>query len=225
MAPLPSSDLSEQKRALRREMSAARTALPEDERSACSEAASARLLGLLALPELAALAGVGRTIAGYVAAKGEIDPSSALAEVAAGGATVALPRVATEAPRLRFHRADAGPLTSSRFGLREPSAAAPEISLDALDVVIVPGLAFDAEGRRLGFGGGYYDGIFGALGSFGAGAPSSGSTKRPALIGLAYDFQIVARCPAGEGDVPVDLVVTDARVLRPARAPRAEGQR
>jgi|SRR5450631_27393 len=212
MAPFPSSDLPEQKRALRREMSAARVALSERERSERSEAASARLL---ALPELAALAGAGQTIAGYVAAKGEIDPSSALADAAAGGATVALPRMATEAPRLRFHRADAGPLTSGRFGLREPAAAAPEIALDEIDVVIVPGLAFDAEGRRLGFGGGYYDGAFAA----------GGSGKRPALIGLAYDFQIVARCPAGDGDIPVDLVVTDARVLRPARALPAEGKR
>lgn len=212
MAPLPSSDLPEQKRALRREMSAARVALSGSERSERSEAAAARLL---ALPELAALAGAGQTIAGYVAAKGEIDPSSALAEAAAGGATVALPRVATEAPRLRFHRADAGPLTSGRFGLREPVAAAPEIALDEIDVVIVPGLAFDAEGRRLGFGGGYYDGAFAA----------GGSGKRPALIGLAYDFQIVARCPAGDGDIPVDLVVTDARVLRPARALPAKGKR
>jgi len=115
MAPLTSSDLPEQKRALRREMSAARAALPESERRARSESATARLL---ALPELAALAGAGQTIAGYVAARGEIDPAPALMAAAAGGAAVALPRVATEAPRLRFHRADAGPLTSGRFGLQ-----------------------------------------------------------------------------------------------------------
>ena len=84
MAPLTSSDLSEQKRALRREMSAARAALPENERRARSEAASARLL---ALPELAELAAGGpTTLAGYVAVKGEIDPAPALAAVAAAGA-------------------------------------------------------------------------------------------------------------------------------------------
>jgi len=204
MAPLTSSDLSEQKRALRREMSAARAALSENERRTRSEAASERLL---ALPELAVLAGGAgpKTVAGYVAAKGEIDPAPALAAVAAAGAALALPRMVPEAPRLRFHRADAGPLTPGRFGISEPAAAAPELAVDELDVVIVPGLAFDAEGRRLGFGGGYYDGIFG----------TSGAGKRPALIGLCYDFQIVARCPAGDGDVPVDLVVTDAGVLRP----------
>ncbi len=134
-----------------------------------------------------------------------------------------LPRVAPEAPRLRFHRADAGPLAPGRFGISEPAASAPEIALDELDVVIVPGLAFDADGRRVGFGGGYYDGVLGELGS--SAAASSGPGIRPALIGLCYDFQIVARCPAGDEDVPVDLVVTDARVLRTARAPRAEGER
>jgi len=217
MAPFTSSDLSEEKRALRREMSAARAALSENERRARSEAASRRLL---ALPELAQSGAGPKTLAGYVGVKGEIDPAPALAAVAAAGAAVALPRVAPEAPRLRFHRADAGLLAPGPFGIDEPAAAAPEITPDELDVVIVPGLAFDAEGRRLGFGGGYYDGMFGAL----------GPGKRPALIGLCYDFQIVARCPAGDGDVPVDLVVTDVRVLRtararPARLPRAEGNR
>jgi 5-formyltetrahydrofolate cyclo-ligase len=211
MAPLPSSDLSEQKRTLRREMSAARTALPESECRARSEAACARVL---ALPELASLGGGGpKMLAGYVAARGEIDPAPALTAAAAGGASVALPRVATEAPRLRFHRADAGPLAPGRFGLREPAATAPEIPLDELEVVIVPGLAFDAAGRRLGFGGGYYDSVFGASGT------------RPALIGVCYDFQIVPRCPAGDGDVPVDLVVTDARVLRPSSTVRRWAKR
>jgi 5-formyltetrahydrofolate cyclo-ligase len=207
MAPNSIPDLTEDKRALRREMGARRAALPESERRARSEAATARLL---ALPELGARG--GRTIAGYVAAKGEIDPAPALAAAAADGATVALPRVAGEfedGARLRFHRADAGPLVPGRYGLLEPAATAPEIALEALDVVIVPGLAFDAGGRRLGFGGGYYDGAF-------AGAGGGTAGRRPTLIGLSYDFQIVPRCPAATGDVPVDLVVTDARVLRPA---------
>jgi len=210
MAPLSSSDLTEDKRALRREMGARRAALPESERRARSEAASARLLGL---PELASL-GAGerpRTIAGYVAAKGEIDPAPALATAAAAGAVVALPRVDPAGQRLRFHRADFrpllperfGPLVPGAFGLLEPAATAPEVPIEDLDVVIVPGLAFDSQGRRVGFGGGFYDRTFGDR----RGAP---------LVGLAHDFQIVPRCPAGDGDVPVDVVVTDARELRPA---------
>jgi|HubBroStandDraft_6_1064221.scaffolds.fasta_scaffold257509_2 5-formyltetrahydrofolate cyclo-ligase len=184
-----------------------RAGLPAAERAARSNAAAARLL---ALPELADLA--GRTIAGYVAVKGELDPASALAQVAARGGRVALPRICAEAPRLRFHEIEAGavpPAPTGPFGLCEPDAARPEVSMGRLDFVIVPGLAFDAQGGRLGFGGGYYDGAL-------ATARGAG---RPALIGLAYDFQIVDACPVGPGDRPVDLVVTEARVLRRPPAP------
>ena len=204
MAPLSSTDLTEDKRALRREMGARRAALPESERRARSEAASARLL---ALPELGAAAAGARapTVAGYAAAKNEIDPASALAGVTAAGATVALPRVAGgDGARLRVspgrRAAGAGAIRAARAGRHGT-----RISLDALDVVIVPGLAFDGDGRRLGFGGGYYDGTFSGAGAGG---------KRPALIGLCYEFQVVPHCPAGPGDVPVDVVVTESRVLR-----------
>ena len=194
-------------------MGARRAALPALERSERAAAATARLL---ALPELAEVA--GRTIAGYVAGQGELDPAAVLERAGARGCKVALPRVSREAPRLRFHEVAPGAAlaaTSGPFGLREPDAAAPELPIGDLDVVIVPGVAFDAEGRRLGFGGGYYDG---ALAMARAGAPG-----RPTLIGIAYDFQIVDDCPAGAGDVPVDLVVTDARVLRRAAVAGGEG--
>src|SRR5437763_13743408 len=100
MAPLPSSDLSEQKRALRREMSAARTALPEGECRSRSDAACARLL---ALPELASLGGAGpKVLAGYVAARGALDPAPAMAAAAAGGAARASPRGAPQGPPPRL---------------------------------------------------------------------------------------------------------------------------
>jgi 5-formyltetrahydrofolate cyclo-ligase len=187
-------------------MSERRAGLPAVERRARAEAATERLL---ALPELAELA--GRTIAAYVAVKGELDPAAALERARARGCRVALPRVSREPPRLRFHQVASGdPLApmSGPFGLLEPAAGSPEVAVEDLDVVIVPGLAFDGEGRRLGFGGGYYDGALASVRARAAGGP--------ALIGIAYDFQIVDVCPAGDGDLPVDLVVTDARVLRPA---------
>jgi 5-formyltetrahydrofolate cyclo-ligase len=194
-------------------MGARRAALPALERAERAAAATARLL---ALPELAEVA--GRTIAGYVAVQGELDPAAALAAAGARGCKVALPRVSREAPRLRFHEVTPGATLSATpgpFGLREPDAAWPELAIDDLDVVIVPGVAFDAGGGRLGFGGGYYDGAL-AL-------SRARANGRTALIGIAYDFQIVDDCPAGAGDVPVDLVVTDARVLRRAAAAAGEG--
>jgi 5-formyltetrahydrofolate cyclo-ligase len=187
-------------------MSERRAGLPAVERRERAEATADRLL---ALPELAELA--GRTIAAYVAVKGELDPAAALERARARGCKVVLPRVSREPRGLRFHEVAPGEALapmSGPFGLLEPAAGSPEVAVEDLDLVIVPGLAFDAQGRRLGFGGGYYDGALTLARARAAG--------RPALIGLAYDFQIVDACPAGDDDVPVDLVVTDARVLRPA---------
>lgn len=181
-------------------MGQARAGLDGAERGARSQAACARLLNL---PELADLS--GRTVAGYVALdeKGELDPSPALREIAARGARVAYPRVCGPASPLAFHLADGAAWVAGRFGLREPDAAAPRVAPSDLDLVLVPGVAFDAAGGRLGFGGGYYDRTFAAAGG-----------RRPPLIGLCYDLQVVPRCPSGPDDVTVDAVVTESRVLR-----------
>jgi 5-formyltetrahydrofolate cyclo-ligase len=198
-----SAELAEEKRALRRELRARRAALSDEERRAGAAAAVARLL---ALPELANVA--GRTVSGYVAVNGELDPAAALADVWGRGGIVALPRVSAEGPRLRFHAVGAGQaLQPGRFGLLEPDTAALEITARELAIVVAPGVAFDAAGRRLGLGGGYYDGVIDD-------ARAGGAT----VIGFGYDFQVVDRCPAGPGDRTVDVVVTDARVIRvPAR--------
>ena len=193
-----SQDLAEEKRALRREMRARREALDADERVARTVTAVERLLALPPFDRIE-----GRTVAGYVAAAGEISPAGALAFVTDSDGVVALPRVSDTPPRLRFHTMAAGVRPRpGRFGLSEPPETAPEIAPGALAAMIVPGLAFDGAGRRLGFGGGYYDGVIDEARAGGA-----------VVIGLAYDFQIVDRVPAGPDDRGVDLVVTDARVI------------
>jgi 5-formyltetrahydrofolate cyclo-ligase len=192
-------DLAEEKRALRRAMRAAREALEAEQREAQTVAATERLV---ALP---ALNGVGKgVVAGYIAFGGELSPAAALAYVRDVGGTVALPRVSDTAPRLRFHRQESGVrLRKGRFGIKEPPETAPEIRPGEVAVMLVPGLAFDAAGRRVGFGGGYYDGVIDEARAGGA-----------VVIGFAYDFQIVDRCPAGPDDRSVDVIVTDARVIQ-----------
>jgi 5-formyltetrahydrofolate cyclo-ligase len=198
--------LVEEKRALRRAMTDRRAALSAEERARRSRAACGRLA---ALPELAA----ARAVAGFVATPAEIDPAEALAEVGRRGGTVAYPRVTTGVPRLRFHRVEAPTdLRPGAFGVLEPREDCPEVPPGDLDVIVVPGLVFDEAGRRLGYGGGYYDELGGLVRREG----------RALLIGLGYDFQLVDRCPAGEGDVALDGVVTDARVVR--RPAPAQGQ-
>jgi 5-formyltetrahydrofolate cyclo-ligase len=195
-------DLAAQKHALRRQLREARAALETEQRVTWTVCAVDRLL---ALPPFDARAIDGRAVAGYVATRGELSPAGALAFVADAGGTVALPRVNDTPPRLRFHVMAAGTrLRPGRFGLSEPPETAPEIAPGALAAMIVPGLAFDAGGGRLGFGGGYYDGVIDEARAGGA-----------LVIGFAYDFQIVDRVPAGPDDRGVDVVVTDARVMRP----------
>jgi 5-formyltetrahydrofolate cyclo-ligase len=190
--------LVEEKRALRRVMRERRLALGEEERA---ERARAATQNLNALPELAA----ARAVAGFMATPSELDPAGALAEVGRRGAAVAYPRVTAGAPRLRFHRV-AGPadLRPGAYGILEPQEACPEVPAEDLDVILVPGLAFDGEGHRLGYGGGYYDEVAGLVRQRG----------RALLVGVGFDFQLVDRCPAGEGDVDIDSVVTDTRVVR-----------
>jgi 5-formyltetrahydrofolate cyclo-ligase len=193
-------------------MAERRGGLSGPEREACARAAAMRLL---ALPALARRPKTPACLSGYVAIRGELDPVIALDAARAAGFVVALPRIdAPWPPRLRFHRA-AGPadLCDGPHGLTEPVASCPEVPIEEIDVMLVPGLAFDAAGRRLGQGGGYYDGAGRDLRErrSAAGRPSS------VIIGFAYDFQIVETCPADEHDVAVDLVVTEHRVLE-ARA-------
>ncbi|HSZ84085.1 MAG TPA: 5-formyltetrahydrofolate cyclo-ligase, partial [Polyangia bacterium] len=106
---------------------------------------------------------------------------------------------------LCFHEATgADDLCDGPHGLREPRASCAEVPVESIDVMLVPGLAFDGAGRRLGYGGGYYDD---------AGRTLRARRSASLLIGLAYDFQIVDACPADARDVAVDVVVTERRVL------------
>jgi 5-formyltetrahydrofolate cyclo-ligase len=194
-----SAALAEEKRALRLAMREARAALSAEQREALTMLATDRLA---ALP---VMSGIGkRAIAGYAAVAGELSPAGVLGYVRDRGGVVAFPRVSDTPPRLRFHTLGEGiRLRKGRFGLSEPPETAPEIGAGEFAVMIVPGLAFDAGGRRVGFGGGYYDGVIEE-------ARAGGAT----VIGFAYDFQIVDRCPAGPDDRAVDLIVTDARVIQ-----------
>lgn len=90
-------------------------------------------------------------------------------------------------------------LTASRFGICEPQSGE-AVPLTEIDVLVLPGVAFDGQGIRLGYGLGCYDRALAAV-------------ARPTLVGLAYDFQLVPSLPREKHDVPVDFVVTERRIL------------
>ncbi len=137
-------------------------------------------------------------VAFYHSFAGEVDTRTLIEEALALGKRVGLPVVAKNDMELREIR-DAGPgLKKGPFGIMEPDKMSSEpFSGEKLDVIIVPGVAFTAEGARLGRGKGFYDRFLKTL--------PSGVKK----IALAYDCQIVDNMPTAAHDVPVDIVVSN----------------
>lgn len=133
-------------------------------------------------------------VAGYRAIQHEIDPAPLLAALDARGLTLALPAISADALVFRAWRPGL-PLVPGAFGIEEPGASAVRLEPD---VVLVPLLAFDRRGHRLGYGAGYYDRALAALRA-GAGVRA---------VGLAFDFQGVEVLPSDGHDEPLDAVVT-----------------
>jgi 5-formyltetrahydrofolate cyclo-ligase len=110
------------------------------------------------------------------------------------GKSVALPACTLDKSLRALVIQDLDDLVPGIFGLSEPKDTAPEIKSQELDLIIVPGLAFDKRGFRLGHGGGYYDRFL---------------AKTFALkLGLAYDFQVVEELPVDHHDIPLDALLT-----------------
>jgi 5-formyltetrahydrofolate cyclo-ligase len=91
-------------------------------------------------------------------------------------------------------------IVTGKFGLREPAAGCPEIALTQFDLVLVPGLAFDMAGNRLGRGRGFYDRIL---------AEASG-----VKCGVAYDIQLTEKLPVEPHDAKVNFIFTPSRCLK-----------
>lgn len=194
------------KAALRQEMLAARRDLSAGERAAASRAVAARVI---ALPDFAA----ATTLAAYPAMGAEVDTAPIVAAALAAGKRIAWPRIAAGEVRLGFAACLPGELVPGPHGTRQPPPEAEEVPLASLDLALVPGLAFDAAGRRLGRGGGYYDSVLGAL------------AGRALRVGLAFDCQIAPEIPVEAHDARVDLVATESRLLGPAAGSPQGGRR
>jgi len=142
------------------------------------------------------------SVAGYLAIQGELPLDITLVQLRAAGAITAVPLVVGDA--LRFVQIDGDtPMRRNRFGIDEPAVAAPALSPMQLDAVLVPLVAFDDAGNRLGMGGGFYDRCFATVAQRRANGQAT-----PRLIGVAHPFQQVASLQPEAWDVPLDQVVT-----------------
>lgn len=136
----------------------------------------------------------GATVAGYRAHRDEADPALLLEALARSGAHIAFPRVTAKDAALEFHRIPDGEiLQPGAFGIHEPLDHWPRVRPD---ILLVPLLAYDDQGYRLGYGGGYYDRTLAAL-------PGTRA------VGIAYAGQRVDFLPHDAHDCRLDALLTE----------------
>lgn len=188
--------LHEAKRVLRDRVITMRDALAPAVRARASRAIAERICALDSWAR-------ARAVLLTLPFRSEWDASIVAARALAAGKLTALPRVDPRARMLRLHRIvdlgrDVGP---GHLGIPEPHADRPEVGLVAIDWVLVPGVAFDAAGQRLGYGGGFYDRLLPGLRS-----------AIPRVAG-AFEMQLVPAIPLAPHDCAVDAIVTETRVI------------
>ena len=188
-------DVDSIKSRLREEMKARRKNLAADAKAAADAAIRKMLLARCDINAATLPPACGRHLAVYLASRSEIDIDPFIKSMLEAGVEVAAPRWnGKEYELARLKGLDVDNLRTGPMGIREP-AVADIVPPGKASAWIVPGLAFTKDGKRLGYGGGWYDRLLAA-------APE-GAVK----IGVAYAFQIVGDLPAEPHDMPLTAVV------------------
>jgi 5-formyltetrahydrofolate cyclo-ligase len=185
------------KDAARRHALGARDALAHDQRECLARAVCTRAL---ALPELASAG----TVMLFASFRTELDTLPIARWVLQRGRRLCLPRVLGRRTMAAFEVRDlAADLVPGRWGIPEPREGLPEVPPAEMDLVFVPGSAFDEDGRRCGYGGGFYDNYL--------------PLTRPGTpwVALAFEVQLVPAIDCETHDLPVTAIVTEERVIRP----------
>jgi 5-formyltetrahydrofolate cyclo-ligase len=189
----PSHRLKQDNRALRRAVLAERDALSGTERAARSEAIAGRLL------DLDEVAGAGAALA-FWSFGSEVDTTALIDRLRSRGTTVALPRT-RDGDIVPVVWTPGSSMTETSFGAREPVDGR-VLEARELDLIVVPGVAFDRSCHRVGYGGGFYDRLL------------ASTREGTAVIAIAFGVQVVDEVPTGPLDRPVDAIVTEDDVIR-----------
>jgi len=162
---------------------------------------------LLALSEFKA----SHKILLYASFRSEVDTFDLLKYCVAHGKVVVLPRVDKQDNELKIYEIkDTEELVKGYFGIPEPNVSADisesrRMNVEHMDLIIVPGVAFDEQCNRLGYGKGFYDKLL-------SGVRGQGSRVK-CLIALAYEEQIVESIPSESHDIRMDKIITDKRII------------
>jgi len=192
--------MSTQKAALRLNLRARRRSLPAAEHRRRSALAAKAVMRLAAFRS-------GRRVAMYLPFDAEIDPAVLIAAARRRGVRIYVPVVVSRRHHtLRFHPLSGGTRRGT-FGIHVPRRAAPPVAPRWMNLMLVPLVGVDPQGRRLGFGGGFYDHAL-------AFRRSRRSWMGPLLVGFAFDCQRVPSVHAQPWDLRVDALATESGLLR-----------
>lgn len=181
------------KRSIRERMRSRRRMLSIAEMERAGSDAAQRLLSLPILRDQ-------QTIALYRAIDNELSPDPLIGRLRSMGKRLCFPVVAGD--RLIFRGGEhLDRFVTGPFGIPEPDPASRAVPLEEIDLFLLPGVAFDHLGHRVGFGGGFYDRTMAAR------------RTRSILVGYCYDFQLMNEVPFFDHDIVIDIVVTEHRVI------------
>ena len=194
MAPHPTrAEVMTWRKAERERLIAARLATEAERRAAWSAAISARLLAIMGAFE-------GAVVSVYWPFRGEPDLRAFMASVASRGGHCALPVVVEKGRPLVFRRwRDGEPLVRGVWNIPVPAEGAEVVP----DIALAPVVGFDPQCYRLGYGGGFFDRTLAAL------------SPRPRVFGVGYELQALATIHPLDHDIPMQAIVTEARVHAP----------
>jgi 5-formyltetrahydrofolate cyclo-ligase len=205
VANAASAAIAAQKAALRSTVLARRDALAPAARARASERIAAAILACANFEK-------ARVVMAYCSFASELDTSAVIAAVLASGRTLVLPWIDRPGDALRLFAVTepATQLAANRLGIREPLPdRCTPVACPAVDFILVPGVAFDAQGGRLGHGKAYYDRLLHACRAQGGTATT---------VAGAFEAQIVDEVPMEPHDVAVGTVITERRRIERARA-------
>jgi 5-formyltetrahydrofolate cyclo-ligase len=178
---------------VRKDATARRDALSPDERQGAGEAIAAHALPI-AMPS-------GAVVSGFMPMRTEISPIPLMRKLVAAGAKLALPVVAGRGnPLIMRAWAFGDALETGAWNIPQPRSGAPVVDPD---ILIVPLLAFDRSGHRIGYGAGYYDMTINRLRAM----------KPITTVGIAFATQEIPKVPTTERDAQLDLVLTEREVI------------
>lgn len=191
--------IREHKLAVRQQVQAARDALDPAERQARSAAICRMIVGL---PEFEQAGSVML----FASFGSELSTRELIERTLTTGKRLILPAVQGRGRlALRVVCDPATELARGKWGIPEPCVRCPEIAVGELDFLLVPGLAFDERGGRVGYGGGYYDCLIRQL---------VARPQPPAIVAACFELQLLPTVPTSNHDLPVPIIVTEARVIR-----------